>query len=284
MFNDPSVGENPPYGASINYWLGSVPSDEVTLRIENGAGETIRTLEGTEARGINRVWWDLESEPSTAITMRTKPLFADWVDLGDDRSRRAGDRITILEPPGTYAVVLEVGGQEYRQPLEVLKDPHSEGSLSDIQAQAAMLRELQDDLNAAADMVNRVEWIRRQLQDLQPMLEERDGGEAVAEAATALHDKLVAVESKLIRLKLTGTGQDGVRWPVKLVGRIDYLAGTVATADFPPTDQAREVHQVLRQRLQQYQGELNEVLETDLPAFNRTLQEWNAGPVIAGTP
>lgn len=53
---------------------------------------------------------------------------------------------------------------------------------------------------------------------------------------------------------------------------------------FPPTDQAKEVHEVLRQRLRQHEGELNEILQNDLPAFNRTLQEWNAGPVIAVTP
>lgn len=86
-------------------------------------------------------------------------------------------------------------------------------------------------MNAAADMVNRIEWIRRQLQDLQAMLKER--------------------------------------------------AGAAATADFPPTDQAREVHRLLRERLQRHRGELDAILSTELPAFSRKLQELGAGPVIA---
>ncbi len=51
-------------------------------------------------------------------------------------------------------------------------------------------------------------------------------------------------------------------------------------ADFPPTDQQREVHQRLKQRLQQSQGAFDEILQTDLPAFNRLLQARNLTSVI----
>ena len=49
----------------------------------------------------------------------------------------------------------------------------------------------------------------------------------------------------MIRLTGTGTAQDGVRYPTRIVGRLRYLAGTVTTADFPPNDQQGEVHVVL---------------------------------------
>ena len=78
-----------------------------------------------------------------------------------------------------------------------------------------------------------------------------------------------------MQLRGTGTGQDGVRWPATLVSRIRYLAGTVATADFPPTDQQREVQRVLEQRLEQVQQELQALLDNDVPAFNRLLRERN---------
>ena len=48
MPNDPSDGENPPYGASINYWLGSDVNGDVSIRVENAQGEAIRTLDGTK--------------------------------------------------------------------------------------------------------------------------------------------------------------------------------------------------------------------------------------------
>jgi photosystem II stability/assembly factor-like uncharacterized protein len=281
MPNDPSEGQDPPYGASINYWLASEPEGDATIRIANASGETVRTLDGTTYAGINRVVWDLEGEPSTQIKLRTTPLYADWVDLGEDRWRPAPrGRTSILQPPGTYSVTLSVGGQEYTQSLTVLKDPNSEGSEANIHTQLALVTEIRDDLNAASDMVNRIEWVRRQLYDLKAVLEDQGDADEIVASAEQLDGKLIAVEEKLFQVRLTGTGQDGVRWPAKLVGRLGYLAGAVATADFPPADQHYEVHQVLKERLQRVRLELEALLGTDLPAFNRMLQQRNLAPVI----
>ena len=62
----------------------------------------------------------------------------------------------------------------------------------------------------------------------------------------------------------------------------NYLAGAVAVADFRPIDQHREVHQLLKEKLQQYHRELDELLENELPAFNQTLEENNLPRIVAG--
>lgn len=281
MFDDQSDGDDPPAAASINYWLGEATEDSVTIRIVDASGQTVRNLPGTGKAGINRVWWNLWGEPTTQIKLRTKPRYAAWVELDEDRTRNAlVGRITRLAPPATYTVVLDVAGQEYKQQLVVHKDPHSEGTEADIAAQTAMVRSLQEDMNTTAGLVNRIELIRRQIYDLKSLLKGRtDAGEIVS-AVDLLDGKLIAVEEKMIQMKRSGTGQDVVRWPSKLVSRIGYLAGAVAVADFPPTDQHGEVHQILKERLQQYQGELDHILEADLPAFNQLLQEHELTSVI----
>ena len=162
MLEDPTNGENPEYGASINYWLGDVPSGDVSLRIENAAGEVVRTIDGTKDVGVNRVWWDLQGERSTQIKLRTKPIYGDWVDMPEEGWRSGGPRISVLQLPGTYTVVLEANGQEYSQELTVLKDPNSEGTLAEIVEQTAMVEEIQQDLESAAEMVNQIELIRQQ--------------------------------------------------------------------------------------------------------------------------
>ena len=108
----------------------------------------------------------------------------------------------------------------------------------------------------------------------------REDGEATVAAVDSLDSMLIAVEEHLFQVKQTGTGQDAVRWPARIVGRLGYLAGAVAVADFPPTDQQREVHQLLQQRLQQSQDAFAAILQTDLPAFNRFLQARNLTSVI----
>ena len=291
MRYDAASGREPPEGASIHYWLSKepegpeAPERSVQLEIKNAAGETIRTLEGTTDTGINRVWWDFEGESSTEIKLRTKPLYADWVDLGPERWRHAsggGRRISVLEPPGTYTVALQVGGKEYSQKLQVLKDPHTKGTVQDIQAQTEMVRELRDDLNRAAEAINRIEWIRRQLLDLKEVLTGLGDAETIVSDADELSGKFITLEEKLIQLKITGTGSDSLRYPIRLASHIAYLANGVAVDDFPPNDQQREVQQLLKARLQKYEHELQGLLQNELPTFNRTLAEHNLPRLVTG--
>ena len=214
----------------------------------------------------------LEGEPSAKITLRTRPRYADWVSLGDDRSREPPEqsRISVLAAPGTYTVTLVVDSQDVgTQQLEIRKDPHSEGTLADIQAQTAMGKDIRKDMDTAAEMINQIEWVRRQTYDLKAVLKDQRADEEILAAADSLDDKLIAVEETLLQLKVTGTGQDNVRWPQAIVGKLAYLADAVATADFPPADQHREVHQLLKRRLEDTKQAFDGVMETALPAFNR---------------
>jgi hypothetical protein len=282
MFDDPSAGDNPPPGASINYWLGAEAEDSVQVVVLNAAGDTVRTLAGTKEAGINRVMWDLQGEPSTEIVLRTKPLYADWFNMGDKRRRDSGQpRISVLAPPGTYTVALKVGSEVMTQSLEVLKDPNTEGTEADIQVQTAMMTELREDMNQAADAVNQIELLRRQLEDLRDVMADRDDAETVTASADSLRDALVAVEHNLLQLQVTGTGQDAIRWPSKIVERLGYLAGSVAIGDFAPTDPEREVHAILKADLAEQQQALEELLRTRVAEFNRLLRDRNVPTLIS---
>jgi len=89
MYEDWSVGENPPNGASINYWLGDGEGREVQVRVENSDGETLATLDGSSHDGFNRVWWNFRGPDANPIQYRTKPQFADWMPM-PEVSRQVG--------------------------------------------------------------------------------------------------------------------------------------------------------------------------------------------------
>jgi hypothetical protein len=281
MPNDMTAGQNPQYGASLNYWLAKAPQGIVQLKISNAAGKTLRTLRGTGNAGINRVYWNLEDENSIPVRMRTTPLYADWVDLGPQRVRTVAGGLSILQPPGQYTVTLEVEGRTYTQPLRVLKDPNSEGTEAEIAAQVAMLERVRGDVDTASSAINRIERIRRQLYDLADVLREQPGSAELVRAGDSLGKKLVGVEERLIQLRLTGTGQDGVRWPAMISERLRYLYQNVGTADFKPNDQQGEVHTELKTQLDAARRALEAILSTDLPAFNRMLQQRNLPTLIS---
>ena len=281
---DPATGENPPYGASIHYYLKYTPKSDVKITILDERGQTIRTLRGTKEPGINRVWWDLRHELPKLPKLRTSPLYAPWVKVGPQGWRplvswaRMG-RIA-LGAPGMYTVKLTVEGQELSQKLTVKKDPNSTGSEADIRAQVKMSLEIRDNINSVVDMINQFEWIRKQIYDITTLLKGDKDNAPVISAKDELDKKLIAVEKNLFQMKLTGAGQDGLRLPVKLYAKLGRLAGYVGQGDFPPTTQQVEVHEILKKQLATYQNQFNELLSKDIVAFNNLLREKNIQNII----
>ena len=279
-YDDPTVGENPPYGASINYFLKSAASAPVKVTILDAKGAAVRTLTGSGLAGVNRVTWDLRGEPSDPIRMRTSPLLpAPHVRLSAEGWRSpagGGATIAILQPPGTYSVKLSVGGREFTQSLTVRKDPHSAGSETDIGAQTAMLVELRRDLNTAVDLVNRLELVRSQLESTARLVKDPE----IRKAADELTNKFTDLEMKLIDLRLTGA-QDTIRYGAQLVSRLGYLAGGVSAADFKPTDQQVEVQKMLAEQVRARAAEFDALATTDVAAFNDLLRSRGIGHIVA---
>ena len=137
-----------------------------------------------------------------------------------------------------------------------------------------MMLELRKDLESGAQMVNQIEFIRSQLLKL------TSASTSLKSAADAVDKKLIEIEDELIQRRLTGQGQDAVRWPPKLLAKISYLAGGLASGDFAPTKQQREVHALFKQQLTSLRQRLDAALNQDLVTFNKLLTDNNIKTVI----
>ncbi len=279
---DPTAGENPEYGAGLTYWLAASADRGASIAIVDDAGKVVRTLKGPAKAGLNRVWWNLRETPSSRAVMLNPPLYDDAMEIPEKGITAPGfGDVAILAPPARYTVRLAVAGQTLEQPLTVRKDPHSLGTEQEIARQTALLEKIRADLDHAARMYNALESARRQLARYATLAEgatRATDGDAGGPAAPAdsLARQLEAAEGLLQDLRLSGRGQDGVRWPVRIGGQLDYLAGQVAESDFAPTTQQLAAFQELDGRLQEAANRY-EAAKERVARFNQSAA---AGPIV----
>ncbi|HET9399559.1 MAG TPA: hypothetical protein VFO34_01290 [Candidatus Acidoferrales bacterium] len=290
MSYDPTGGQNPPYGAAINYFLKTAPSDkdEVKLEILDSSGKTVRKIDKpTKTAGLNRIYWNLRFDESKEIRLRTSPMYAPEVKVSDEgwRDAPAAGRIAILAPPGTYTVKLTVDGQSYTQNFKLLKDPNTQGTEVDIAAQTKLVTAIREEQDQVADCINQLELVRGQLVDLQRMAGGDDqSSKDLKKAAQDLDKKIVAVEGTMTQLLVSGRGQDDVRYPPMLVEKLGYLADSVATVDFAPTTQAVQVNDLLKEQVGKCQQQTRDLMSKDVAAFNSMLHDKNMGGLITKAP
>jgi hypothetical protein len=276
-YDDPTVGTDPEYGASINYYLAGPARTAPEVAILDGAGRVIRSMPGSNAAGINRVHWDLRGTLSAEVRLLTSPMYAPHLVPGPEGRPAPGTgRLSILHPPGTYTVRLTVDGVTRTRPLEVRKDPNSGGTEADIAAQVAVVSGLREELNTAAAAVGRIESARVQLEALPRLTPDT----AMRRAAGEMNRKLIDLEMNLVELRMTGAGQDGVRFGSRLISKIGYLANGMSSGDFKPTNQHLEVQQILAAELRTHLGALNTLMSTELAALNEQLKSRNLPVVV----
>jgi hypothetical protein len=269
---DATDGDNPPYGADINYFLKSPATDDVQITILDDSSKAIRTLRGAKKAGINRVWWDLRYDPLPPAVLRNSPIYGSWMKV-PDRGRPIGGRMSLLAPPGKYTVKLSVGEKDYAQPLLVIKDPHSAGTEAEIRTQFTFLEKVEQNAKSVAEMIDRSETLRKQLSSLENSHVE------LKTAADGLYRKLTDFEENLYQLRITG-GQDGMRWPARLQEKLGHLASELEEGDFAPTSQQVAVNRQYTEQIASLRIQLQSLLTKDVEGFNGLLKQRNM-PVLA---
>ena len=297
----PSVGENPPYGASINYYLKQ-PAKKVEVTIEGPNGEKIRTLTAANKAGINRAWWDLRYPPIADVALRTvpegnphiweekrfigkesRPVFYYGVGRADStqllRSPSGEPTIGPLVAPGTYMVKLDADGQVLTQKVTVLKDPNSAGTEADIAAATKLSMAIYNDANAAVRMINQMEWTRRQLEDMQKMLAASKADKTLIDQTKTLDTKALSIEDRLLQRTVAEGDLKSFRGSLQLYLKFVWLQAEVGTggadvsgnADFAPTQSEIEVYDLLHGQLEAARQEFDSLYKTEIPAFNQAM-------------
>jgi hypothetical protein len=279
--------------------------DSVHFTVTDAQGQVVRRFTGAPARtGLNRAWWDLRYDAPLAAKLRVPPPAHAHVRVNGSRPLVTwdldivGGQVGPLVAPGTYTVAATIGRDTISAPVRVLRDPNTTATDADIASQLAESLDLRRDMNTVVDMIDQSEWVRKQLADLTFLFSERkrdtrdrlassdgvtlagaprDTSMAMASidsslaSIKALEKKVLAIEGKLYDTDLAGSREDAFRSANQLYEKLASVASDVgaSSADFPPTDQQKAVHALLKQQLNVVRGDFEKLMTLDVAGFNQ---------------
>ncbi|MFN9350017.1 MAG: VPS10 domain-containing protein [Gemmatimonadota bacterium] len=278
-YDDTVNGDNPPYGAALSWWLKAEAKDSAKVEVLAADGSVVRTLKGAAKAGVNRLWWDLRDELTTEARIRTSPSYSPWLNVtADGRPAPGIQRFNALVLPGRYTVRLTAGGRTLERPLEVRKDPNAPGDARALELQQVATRAIRADLERTVAMVNTLELQRAQLIAFRTATAADTAAKPLREEAEALDKRLSELEAVLFNTRITGRGQDLIRWPARIAEQLVYLGQQVTSNDIAPTEPQQQVAKVLGNEVNDARTKYD-ALQREVAAFRRKVME-RGGNVI----
>jgi photosystem II stability/assembly factor-like uncharacterized protein len=284
--------------AIFNYSLQAAAKDPARIEILDAKGAVIRGIRNAPHQaGLNRVSWDLRYDPPRLVALRTTPPENPHI-WDEPRFQNAQTRpvthwgiaqaeVGPVAAPGAYAIRLTIDGKSYTQPFEILRPPDSHGSDEDLQASVRLQLKVRDDINSVSDMVNQLEWMRKDLEDNEKTVGGPAAKKALLDAMTAIDQKMQDVEYKLIS-KWDALSDDkyfisadklylSFIW---LNGEIGGGGGDVAgAADYAPTETANTLVYQLENELKDVQGQYRNLMDSGVPAYNKATEGSGIAPL-----
>jgi uncharacterized protein YicC (UPF0701 family) len=146
--------------------------------------------------------------------------------------------------------------------------------------QNELVGKIYNDLNITTEYVNTIESVRRQLLDLKSVLSGGNMSHDLIEEVDGLENKFLDLEKKLLQLKITGKGQDGVRYEKMIGEKLSYLAQNVQISDFRPADSYYEVYELLHKRLEEVGVQLETLVSNDLNEFVKKMNTKGINTIV----
>jgi photosystem II stability/assembly factor-like uncharacterized protein len=283
------MGQNPPDGAIINYYLKSDAS-EVTLEIFDNQQRLVRRYSSKDEpekvnenqlpyptywlrptrilqtkAGMQRWVWNLRYPPPEGFP-RTFPISAIYRDTP---SQPEGP----LASPGEYTVKLTAGGKQFTQPLTLKMDPR----VTTPPAGIAKIHEISMRCYEGITKTRAAQAEIRKLRDQLKALKEKAGQGTTTEAIAALDQKASAIEGAAGGFGPRGGGGSGL---ARLASELLSVMNLVEGADAAPTTQAAAASDALQKSLTDALSSWSEIKSKDVKSLNEQLRQ--AGlPAIA---
>lgn len=216
-----TVGQNPPDGAIIDYYLKAPVSGPITLTIAELSGQVIReysnvappadtlmpnvpaywllppTVLSTSA-GMHRIAWDLRYPTPPSLPFGYTGNLLDYTEFTLNWHAIPGQTPSLqpvgpLVVPGTYLVTLKAGSASYTQRLMVTADPRVGVPQAALVAQLQLMQRMVAGLAASSDGFTQLQRLRGAIAMLGAQAAGKAGAAEILAAAQSLDATIATI-------------------------------------------------------------------------------------------
>ena len=290
------VGQNPPDGAIINYYLKE-QSGPITLEIFNAKNELVRKFSSEDKpeeinekdyqvpdywyrppqilsiqRGLQRFVWDLKYAPPPAFS-HGFPISAIYRDTP---RYPLGPEVM----PGTYTVKLTVNGKSQTQSLTVKMDPRVKTGPEVLSQQFDLSLAAYQGMGQSFATAQTAQKVHEQIKSII----DRVGSGPLADSLAALDKKIVAISGEA-RGDASSPGLPGGTIDVRnanltrLNDGFSSLLENLQSADVTPTGATLLAADEMQKVLLKLQGDWDELVSKDITEINKQLRTANQSPL-----
>lgn len=267
------IGDNETYGAPITYNLdlkkisdsaaakdkmkdGPGKGSKIKIEVTNNEGRVIRKMEGPMEDGLNRVYWDLMTDPYRLPKLKA-------TDEGGTQG------VEIL--PGIYTITLKTGKLEASQKVEVIQDPRYSYSGDSRRQKYDAIQRLVQRIEVVTEAVNRIQKTQTVVQTILDQCKDSKDTtlKELATAGDTLKKSIKELRDKLIEDPDMQGFNDGSEVAMSRLRNALWFLGS--TWDAPASSHMnylRQAEALLERRL----GEFNRFFSEDVAAFEKKVQ------------
>ncbi len=278
----PGQGTNPASGVTIDYYLGTVTdstaltldilhNNKVVRSISSKRDSAFKSWPGGPSpkavipakKGYNRFTWDLR----TAALPSVSNVFI------------FGGTQGYLMAPGDYSFRLTDGTNITEASTTVLPDPNLSYTLNDYNEQQEMLSQISDLVTEIHDGVNSMRSVKGQLESYNTLLKDNPAAEALLTQGDQLMQRITSWEENLIQAKQK-TFQDVINFNNKLNAELLFLKGFIEGPSPKVTQGSKQRMADLAADWQVYKTEMNDIVNTQMQAYNSAYKALNLPALI----
>ncbi|MGH8280043.1 MAG: WD40/YVTN/BNR-like repeat-containing protein [Gammaproteobacteria bacterium] len=270
---------NAPAGVVFSYWIknalksaGKDKQGPVKIVIKDAAGNIINTLHAPGKTGLNEFTWDMNYAGPTKIDF-----------LKGAGGGQGGGGPSVM--PGTYTASFSVNGHDQTQQISVRLDPNIQVNVADYRAQLLLALGLRNQMSAANELLNRLTAWQQQLDALTNAPSEHPAPQAVLDDAKTLNGKIAKLKDQLWNPHIQhNVGEDFLKYLPRFHTVLQFNSAFLGGYAQRPAPYVGEKYAELREELQGYLDQFNQLLSQDVPAYNRAAYAAGDATLATGKP